>query len=44
MKIHEENDVIETNEELASVKKKLKNGKHTYLVMRIEYPRSYSVL
>ena len=44
MKIHEENDVIETNEELASVKKKLKNGKHTSLVMRIEYPRSYDVL
>ena len=27
--IHEENDVLETSEELASVKKKLKCGKYT---------------
>ena len=37
--IHEENDVIETPEELVNVKKQLKWGKHTCLIMRIEYPR-----
>ena len=39
--IQEGNDVIETLEELASVKKKLKQGKHTYLIMRTEHPRAY---
>ena len=39
--IHEHNDVIETLEELVNVKKKLKQGKHTYLVMRTEHPRAY---
>ena len=42
--IHEENDVIETQEELANVKKQLKQGKHTCLVMRVEHPRAYRVL
>ena len=42
--IHKENDVIETQEELANVKKQLKRGKHTCLVMRIEHPRAYQVL
>ena len=38
--IHKEN-VIETQEELANVKKKqLKQGKHTCLIMRMEHPRS----
>ena len=41
--IHEENDVIEI-EELANVKEKLKQGKHTCLIMRMEHPRSYRVL
>ena len=41
--IHEENDVIET-EELANVKKQLKQGKHTCLIMRMEHPRAYRVL
>ena len=41
--IHEENDVIETREELASVKKNLKQGKHTCLVMRTEYLRDYKI-
>ena len=41
--IHEENDVIETSEELSHVKKILKEGKHTCLVMRIEHPRTYKV-
>ena len=41
--IHEENDVIEM-EELARIKKKLKQGKHTYLIMRMEHSRSYLVL
>ena len=39
--IHEENNVIEM-EELANVKKQLKQGKHTCLVMRIEHPRAYA--
>ena len=42
--IHEENDVIEMREGLASVKKKLKQGKHTCLVMRTEYPRAYEIV
>lgn len=41
--IHEENDVIETLEELTTVKTKLKEGKYTCLVMRIEHPRRYEV-
>ena len=41
--IHEENDVIETPEELANVKKQLKLGKHTCLIMRMEHPRAYEV-
>ena len=40
--IHEENDVIKT-EELANVKKQLKQGKHTCLIMRMEHPRAYRV-
>ena len=39
--IHEENDVIQTQEELARVKKKLKQGKHTCLIMRMEHLRAY---
>ena len=41
--IHEENDVIETPEELARVKAQLKRGKHTCLIMRMEHPRVYQV-
>ena len=41
--IHEENDVIETPEELANVKKQLKQGKHTCLIMRMEHPRAYEI-
>ena len=41
--IHEENDVIETQEELARVKAQLKWGKHTCLIMRMEDPRAYQV-
>ena len=41
--IHKENDVIETPEESASVKKQLKQGKHTCLVMRTEHPRDYEI-
>ena len=41
--IHEENDVIETKEELARVKAELKLGKHTCLIMRMEHPRVYHV-
>ena len=40
--IHEENDVIETGE-LATVKEKLKWGKHTCLIMRMEHPRAYEI-
>ena len=41
--IHEENDVIETKEELARVKAELKLGKHTCLIMRMEHPRAYMI-
>ena len=40
--IHEQNDVIET-EELEGVKERLKQGKHTCLIMRMEHPRAYWV-
>ena len=39
---HEENDVIEAGE-LANVKQKLKRGKHTCLIMRMEHPRAYEI-
>ena len=42
--IHEENNVIEMQEELARVKKQLKWGNHTCLIMRMEHPRAYRVL
>ena len=42
--IDEENNVIEMQGELANVKKRLKQGKHTCLVMRMEHPRAYRVL
>ena len=41
--IHEENDVIETPEELARVKRELKRGKHTCLITRMEHPRAYEI-
>ena len=40
--IHEENDVIGP-EELGRVKEKLKRGKHTCLIMRMEHPRAYTI-
>ena len=42
--IHEENDVIETQEELMKVKQKLKAGKHTCLILRIEHPREWKII
>ena len=41
--IHEENDVIETQEELDRVKAQLKRGKHTCLIMRMKHPRAYGI-
>ena len=41
--IHEQNDIIETKEELARVKAELKLGKHTCLIMRMEHPRAYTI-
>ena len=41
--IHEENDVIETPEELVNVKKWLKLGNHTCLIMRMEHTRAYEI-
>ena len=41
--IHKENDINEMQEELANVKKKLKQGKHTCLIMRMEHPRAYEI-
>ena len=40
--IHEENDIIGP-EELGRVKEKLKWGKHTCLIMRMEHPRAYTI-
>ena len=40
--IHEENDIIGPGE-LAKVKEKLKLGKHTCLIMRMEHPRAYMI-
>ena len=40
--IHEENDAIGP-EELSRVKEKLKRGKHTCLIMRMEHPRAYTI-
>ena len=40
--IHEEND-IKGPEELARVKEKLKQGKHTCLIMSMEHPRAYMI-
>ena len=40
--IHEENDV-RGSEELARVKARLKQGKHTCLIMRMEHPRAYMI-
>ena len=42
--IHKENNVIETGE-LVNVKdkEKLKWGKHTCLIMRMEHPRAYEI-
>ena len=40
--IHKENDVIETGK-LVNVIKKLKQGKHTCLIMKMEHPRAYRV-
>ena len=41
--IHKENELIEMQEELAYVKKQLKQSKHTYLIMRMEHPRVYEI-
>ena len=41
--IHEENDVIESPQEMDRIKNELKNGKHTCLVMRIEHPREHEI-
>ena len=42
--IDKENNVIETREELANVKKQLKQGKHICLVMKMKYPRAYEIV
>ena len=41
--IHEENNVIKMLEEVANAKKKLKQGKHTFLMMRMEHLRTYKI-
>ena len=41
--IHEENDIIEMQEELARVKAQLKRGKHTCLIIRMEHLRAYEI-
>ena len=42
--VHEENDVIESKEEVNLVKKELKNKKHACLYLRLEPPRAYRVI
>ena len=42
--IHEESDVIETLKKVVSAKKKLRQGKHTCLVMRMKHPRAYEIV
>ena len=42
--VHEENDVIKMREEVVSAKKQLKQGKHTCLLMRMEYPKDYEIV
>ena len=39
--IHQENDIIEIPEKIASVKKQLKQGKHPFSVMRTEHLDSF---
>ena len=41
--IHEENNFIKMPEEVASTKKKLRQCKHTCLVMRMEHSRVYEI-
>ena len=41
--IHEENDITEMPEELSSVKRKLRQGKHTCLIMRTEHLRASKI-
>ena len=41
--IHKETDIIETLEEVVGAKKKLKQGKHTCLVMRTEHLTAYEI-
>ena len=42
--IHEKNDIIKIPEEVASAKKKLRQGKHTCLAMKTEHPRAYKIV
>ena len=41
--IHEETDIINTPEEQASIKEKLKQGERTCLIRRRKHPRDYQV-
>ena len=41
--IHEENDIIKMSKELVTIKKQLKWGKHTCLVMRTKHLRAYEI-
>ena len=43
LNIIQEENVIEAPEELANIKKQLKLGKHTCLIMRMEHPRAYEI-
>ena len=42
--VHEENDVIKMLEEVASAKKKLRQGKHTCSAMRTQPLRAYKIV
>jgi len=42
--IHEENHIIDDDEDLKMIREELKNGKHTCLYICMEHPRMFKVL
>ena len=40
---YEENDVIYSKNELILIKRELKSDKHNCLILKVEYPWSYSI-
>ena len=42
--IHDENYIVESKEEIARIKRELKDSKHTALYLRMEHPRGYHII